>query len=143
MAFAAFIPAIIGAVGAIAQGQQAKNAADYNAKVDEQNATITRQQANQREEIFRKEARQNLGRQRAALAESGVGMGGSGADIIKDSALNMELDALNIRYQGDLEARGLVEQAKMSRLEGRQRRANAGLQAAGSILGGVSKRYGK
>lgn len=143
MAFAAFIPMIIGAVGAIAQGQQAKAAADYNAKVDEQNATLTGQQANQREEVFRREARQTLGRQRAALAESGTGLSGSGADIIEDSALNLELDALNIRYQGELEARGLIEQAKMTKLEGRQRRANAGLQAAGSILGGVAKGYGK
>jgi len=145
MAFAAVIPLIISAVSAaaaISQGQQAKAAADYNAKIDEQNAAITRQQAGQREEAFRSEARQTLGRQRAAFAESGTGLGGSNLDIIKDSALNLELDALNIRYQGELEARGLVEQAKITRLEGRQRRANAGLQAVGSVLGGVSKVYG-
>lgn len=138
-----YITAAVGAVGAIQQGQQARATADYNARQEQIGADVTRRQAAAREELQRKEARKFLGRQRAAIAESGTGFGGSARDIAVDSALDAELDALNIRYQGELEARGLSEQAKLTRLEGRQRAGQYGLKAFGSVLGGIAQGYGK
>jgi hypothetical protein len=138
-----YITMAIGAVSAIQQGRQAKASADYNAKQQEVSADITRRQASEREQMQRNEARKMLGKQRAAIAESGVGFGGSSQDIYLESARDAELDALNLRYAGELEARGLIEQAKLTRMEGRAKAQQAGFQAVGSVLGGVAKGYGK
>lgn len=141
--FIPYITAAIGAVGAIQQGQQAKVSAEYNAKQQEVSADITRRQAGEREQMQRNEARKLLGKQKAAIAESGVGFGGSSQDIYLQSAQDAELDALNLRYAGELEARGLIEQSKITRMEGRERARQSGYQAVDSVLGGVAKGYGK
>ncbi len=138
-----WITAAIGAVGAAQQGAQARATADYNARQQEVSAMVARDQANSREEAQRREARKLLGRSRAAVSQSGVGFGGSSQDVYQQSALDAELDALNIRYQGELEARGLLEQAKIERMEGRNRARQYGYQAVGSVLGGIAKGYGK
>lgn len=125
------------AIGAITQANNAKAAADYNAAVMEQNAGIERQQAGQREEAQRRQARMVLGEQRAAFSQAGTGLGGSAADIMAESATNAELDALTLRYEGDLRARGLMAQAEAERFQGRSARTAGYLSAAGTVLGGV------
>lgn len=143
------------ALGAIQQGnaqaasyksQQA--AANYNASIMDQNARIERDQANQREEAQRREARQVLGAQRAAFSQAGVGLGGSAADVMAQSAANAELDALTLRYEGEMKARGLMASAEGERYQGQVAGMNASsartagyMNAAGSILGGAAS-YG-
>jgi len=138
-----YITMAISAAGAMQQGRQAKATAEYNAKQQEVSADAARRQAAEREQMQRNEARKLLGKQRAAIAESGVGFGGSSQDIYLQSARDAELDALNLRYAGELEARGLIGQAAAERMEGRARAQQAGYQVAGSVLGGVAKAYGK
>ncbi len=126
------------ALGAIQQGNAAKKAADYNAGQLEQGAALERQQANEREEAQRRQARQVLGSQRAAFAQSGGGMGGSAADVMAQSATNAELDALTLRYEGDLKARGMEAQASSERYAGAVAKRNSRMQAVGSILSGAA-----
>lgn len=132
----------IQALGAIQQGKAAQSAANYNAQVMETNAANERSASNQREEAQRRQARMVLGQQRAAFAQSGTGLEGSAADVMQQSAADAELDALTMRYEGDMRASGLMAQAGMERYEGRQARKAGNAQALGSILGGVSK-YGE
>lgn len=134
------------AASASYQSQQA--AANYNATIMDQNARIERDQANAREEAQRREARQILGAQRAAFSQSGVGLGGSAADVMEQSATNAELDALTMRYEGEMKARGLMASAEAERYQGRAAGANASaamragyMGAVGSILGGAAS-YG-
>jgi hypothetical protein len=131
------------AIGAIQQGNNAKAAADYNAGIMEQNATIERQQATAREETQRRQARQILGEQRAGFSQAGIGLGGSASDIMDESATNAELDALTLRYEGDLRARGLMAQAESERFQGRNARTAGYMGAAGSILGGIGGYMGR
>lgn len=114
------------AVGALIQGRQARNEIDvqrdiqqFNNKVTEQNAALAGQQASAREEQQRRESRNILGTQRAAIAQSGVGFGGSSADIIRQSETSAELDALNIRYAGVLERMGLLNELAMGKFNDR------------------------
>lgn len=130
------------AIGSMQQGQAAKAAAGYNAAMMEQNATVERQQAGAREDAQRRQARQVLGAQRAAFAQSGGGMGGSAADVMGQSAMNAELDALTLRYEGDLRARGMESQAASERYSGRSSAMAGYMGAAGSILSGAA-RYGE
>jgi hypothetical protein len=130
------------AIGQIQQAQVAKKAADYNAALAEQNAAVQRQQAGAREEAQRREAGQVLGAQRAAFAQSGGGMGGSAADVMQQSATNAELDALTLRYEGELRARGLEAEAAGERFAGKAALSQGYFNAAPTILSGASQ-YGE
>jgi len=116
----------ISAIGAIQQGKAAEAQAEaqdqankYNARVKEIQAGVEREAAGRREEQQRRKARQVLGEQRAALAQSGIGMMGSALDIEEQSATAAELDALNIRYEGEMAAKGLLYDAEAEKFEGR------------------------
>jgi coproporphyrinogen III oxidase-like Fe-S oxidoreductase len=124
--------AVIAAVGALAQGRQqaaeAQNEAKiekYKASIAESNAAIAGQQASTEEERVRREARQVMGQQRAAFAQSGTGMGGSNADVMRQDMALAELDALNVQYAGDLERRGLLQEAEGHRYNARSLKAKA------------------
>ena len=137
--------AVFGAISSIQAGQaQAASyksqaqASEYNATIQAQNATVARQQANAREELQRRQARQVLGAQRAAIAQSGTGLSGSNADIYGQSAANAELDAMNIRYEGELDARGLLAQSELSKYDAKVAKMNAKTAKKGGYLGAGS-----
>jgi multidrug resistance efflux pump len=146
----------VSAMGAIEQGKAAQQEANaraqaniYNAKVKEMQAGIERQQANAREEQQRRRARQVLGQQRGAIAESGVGFIGSALDIAEESATRAELDALTIRYEGELASKGLLADAEQERYEskvnvmaGKNAMRGAYLSATSALLSGGTKYYG-
>ena len=157
MEYVAIASAVIGALSAISSSQQAKaqykaqaQANEYNAAVMRDRADTTRSAFNQREEQQRRSNRLAAGKRAAAAAQSGLGLDGSNADVEQQSAVFAELDALNIRYQGDLEARGLLSQAS---LESWQSGLNRGystaagqqgyLNAAGAVLSSASSYYGR
>lgn len=123
------------------QGNAAKAAGQYNAQVAEQRAVTVRQQTMQREEVHRERARHQIGMQLAATAESGTALAGSNLDLLSRSLYDAEMDALQIRYEGELNARGLINQAQLDRSMGREA-GNAGyLSAASSVLNAASS-YG-
>lgn len=117
MAFAVAALAFVGQfISSSAEAEAYRQEADgenYRAGIARQAAVTKGQQASAAEEALRREQRQFLGRQRAAVAESGTGFGGSNDDIMRQSMAQAELDALNIQYEGNIERLNLLEQAKM------------------------------
>lgn len=124
MAFLAALPAWLTTavsvgttlVGAISTSNQYKAAADadkYNAAVAHQKATAASAAGNQREEQQRRAARLAAGERRAAIAQSGSGLGGSNADVDRQSEILAELDALNIRYEYQSDRVGLLNQGAL------------------------------
>jgi hypothetical protein len=116
----AWAAAVVALVGALVQGRQQANELrqqgeieGYKAKVAAQNAQVAGQQASAEQERLRRESRQVLGAQRAAIAESGTGFSGSNLDIMRQSTTMAELDALNIQYAGEMERRGLLQESTM------------------------------
>lgn len=110
------------AAGALIEGRQKRNEIDrqrdieqFNIKVGEQNAALAGQQASAREEEVRRRARRALGQQRAAIGQSGTGFSGSNDAIVAQSSTNAELDALNVRYAGQLERMGILNDVTMRR----------------------------
>ena len=145
------------AVGAIAAGnaQAAQydaqaQAARYNADIQRQQAEAVGQQTAAREDLQRKQARQILGRQVAAGAQSGVNITtGSAADVFRSSLYDAEMDALNIRYEGDLNRIGLINQASLSDWDAQVAKKNSRsaqrsgyLNAATSLAGAAAGAYG-
>ena len=142
----------ISAVGAIAQGQQAKsaaqaeaNAADYNAKVGRARAIQANLTAGQQEDLQRQKARAAIGEQVASSASAGAGLN---SDLLRQSIFNSESDALAIRYDGNLKAAGLNDQAALdtvsasnSRSRGSAAATGSYINAAGSLLNGATSYY--
>lgn len=116
----------------------------FNIENDKQNARLLGQQTSAREEALRRDARKVLGAERAGIAQSGVGFGGSSLDVMRRSTAAAELDALNIRYAGDLERTGILNQIEMReynnrllKLRGKQVMRMRWGAALGNLFGGA------
>lgn len=129
----------ISAVGAIQQGQAAKQTANYNAALADRNAVIATQQSAAHEEAQRKLDRRRMGAMRAGYSASGVTPDGSPLDVLGDSIAEAELNALNIRYEGQLAAQGYTESAGVSRRQGKQAEAAGYFNAGSALLTGGAK----
>ncbi len=142
MAFA--IPALmiasaaIAAYGAIQQGQANKAAAKYNAAVNEQNAVLSRQEANDAAMQADRERYMRLGSIRAAAGKSGVQAQGSVLDVIGDAASQSELQRQQIIYRGELKARGYNNTATLDEFSGSQAQTAGYLKAGSALLSGAS-----
>lgn len=141
----------VSAAGALASGATKSAQANQQAAALDRNAALSDQQASQvyaqgvnRETAQRVQAGQQLGEQRAAVAESGFNPNvGSALDTQVQSVRNAELDALQTRYQSILQGGTLEDQARQDRYSARTARASArngmlagGISAAASVLGG-------
>jgi hypothetical protein len=149
---------VTGAMGAAtsiisAQQKAGQDAAQAQAAGNE--ATIAQQQARTAQQIavaqegtqLQKNA-QIEGAQVAAIAQSGTGVtSGSAQDVMRQTAINDQLDRLNIRYQGKLEAHGYSTQAEEARTAQGVLRSNAsnarlsGYLGAGQALLGTGTSY--
>ena len=146
---------VVSAIGAIQQGEaQAASqraqaqANDFNATVARNNATIASDQANAKEEAQRRHFAALQGQAVAGVAQSGTGFDGSNMDVLKQNAINNELDALTIRYEGQNQAKGLMAQSQLDTYNASVNRMNASnaqtsgyLNAGANILSGASQAY--
>jgi hypothetical protein len=147
---------VLGAAGAIQQGNAAAAAGKYNAQVADMNATLSERRARdalergeREEQRKRSEVAALKGRQIAASASNGVDLSfGSPLDMIVDTAVLGELDALTIRKNTANEAYDHRVQAVNGRAEARLSKMNASaaqtggyLNAAGTLLGGAGTAY--
>ncbi|PWR24985.1 hypothetical protein [Zavarzinia aquatilis] len=126
------------AVSSIQQGNAAASAANWNAGQMDAAATRTLAATNAEEDRLRRQQAQELGRQRAAFAESGLAPSGSVLDVMTESATNAELDALTLRYRGQVEANDLRNQGSITRWQGRQARRAGYIGAGAALLSGAS-----
>ena len=132
-----FIPYIVGAVGAVYTAKQQANASEYRAQVDENNATLTRQQTAAEEEGKRRQMAVQMGSLRASAIETGFDANtGSLATLQAKTAGEMELDVLTSRYRGELEAIGLQQDADMGRSNAKAAMTSGYLSAFGSLASG-------
>ncbi len=146
----------VSAVGMYQQGQSQKALGEYNAKVSENNAIVQQQAAEDArrrgdiaEDAQRRQTRQMLGAQRAAIgAQGGVLTDQSTEAILADTAQFGELDALTVRNNAAREAWGLevganntLAEAEASRFQGRAASRAGSLSSVGTLIGGASNAY--
>lgn len=137
----------LGAVGSYQAGRAQSMAYEQQAKVARQNSIIAQNNAAMERQSGTEEARrkristlQNIGSQKTALAANGVDVGyGTSLDVIEDTAMVGELDALMIETDSERKARNyeiesnnLVNEANLSSFSSRNART------AGTI-GAISK----
>lgn len=135
--------AVVSAAGAIQQGQASRKMANYQATVAENNAIAARQEAEFQERQHREKARQALSAHRARAAKGGA-LPEEGSPLLfgVDTSEASEIDALNIRRRGELQATELRSRAALTRYEGRMAQRSAYLRAGSSLLDGMSRAAG-
>lgn len=159
---AQFIPMIMAVVGTgakVAAARQeskseqqryeaAATAERYNAAVKRQKAESVTAAYGAKEVAQRRAAALAAGKRSAAMGQSGIGMS-SFDDTERQSQMFAELDALNIRYEGALENKGLLDSASLSdynssvNLQSRDNAKKAGrINTAAAIISGGSQAYG-
>ena len=128
---------LIGGIQEYQQGNMDAAVAGQNAQIAKDNAARARMDASRAEEAQRTQSRKAMGRAWAASAQSGAagsgpGQGSFGA-LNTQSAKEAELDALNIRYDGEMQAFGDLNQAAQFKAEQKAARQ----RARGGLITGV------
>lgn len=110
---------IMGYKGNQAAAKAAKQTAEFNAQVAENEAVILRRAKVDEEANLRHNSDRLISTQRVATAASGVEMSGSPMNAIADAYFNVNMDALKIQYAGDIEATAKASEAALARASGR------------------------
>ena len=126
-------------IGALNQGRQANDAAQYNAAVANNNAIAARQQAEANAAAQQRKARLQIGSMRASYGASGVGLEGSPLDVIEQSAAMAELDRQNILYGGQLKSQGYQATAGLELMRGEAAVTGSYFNAGSALLTGMGK----
>ena len=131
---------LFSAVSAISQGSSQERLAERNAQIAKQQATQIEQEAAFEEGRKRSETQRLKASQRAAQGAAGGGVDtGSNLLVLEETATLGELDALTIRYRGDVQARRVRAQAETDIFEGQIAQQTGRLQAGTSLLTGVTR----
>ena len=129
----------MGYKGNQAAAKAAKQTADYNARVAENEAILLRRKKIDEERALRQNNERLIATQRVATAASGVQMSGSPYLALQDAYFNTEMDALNIQYAADIEATAKAAEAGLARAEGAARATGYKMASYQSLLSGGSK----
>jgi hypothetical protein len=124
----------LSAAGSLAASYNKAAMSDRDARIAEANAKSASRLANQREEQSRRDARQALGAQAATVAQSGTGMGGSNALVMRQAGADAELDALNARHEGVLKRYAFLNEAQSDRFAAKTARIGGWIGAGSSLL---------
>lgn len=100
---------ILQAAGGVVSAKGTMKAARSDVADLTNQARIEGLQSGRDEEAQRRAARQIIGMQAASMAQAG---GGGDEGVLRRSAVNAELDALNIRYRGRARSAGLISNAR-------------------------------
>lgn len=141
MSVAAAIMTGLSVVGTVMGGIQEKKAARAEARGLDENARLAELQGEQEAATTAREERRISGEAIAAMAGSGAMLGtGSALDIIRQNAIEREVEIGNIRAEAGRQAADYRFQARQSRKAGKAALINAGFsvvsQVAGAAFGG-------
>ncbi|TIO10576.1 hypothetical protein [Mesorhizobium sp.] len=127
--------------GALVEGQQSRQMADYQAKAYEQQARADAQAAAFEQGQERHKQDLLLSQARAQAGASGVGIAGSPAEVLAANARQGQLDIKAIQYGSQLRQNSLTTQAAISRFSGKQAMTAGIFKAGGNLVSGLSGIY--
>jgi hypothetical protein len=141
--YASYASAIAGAAvsaySAVQQGENQKAVAKFNEAVSRNDAIAAQEQAAYEANQIRRRNRALAGSQAAFYSKSGIDLSGSASDVMTDSAVNGELDALAALYTGRIRSDAATSGAMLQNLQADNALNTGYYGAAGSILGGVGR----
>lgn len=119
-----------------------QNAANYNATVNRDNASSAEAAASANELAMRRTNDQRMGAIRAQIGSTGGGYTGTNLELADQDASNAELDALDTRYKGKLQATGLLASSNLDEYQGQVAGANATTAGNSAWIGGAASALG-
>ena len=137
----ALLGTVLSVGGALLEGQQSKQMAEYQAKAYEQQAQADAQQAafDQGQERHKQDLLQ--AQARAQAGASGVGISGSPIEVLAANARQGQMDLKTIQYGSQLRQNNLNSQAAISRFSGKQAVTASIFKAGSSLVSGLSGLY--
>ena len=142
MAVAAVASAAVGAASAISSGMQQKKAAQLNANIARGQAEQARKAAEERADMYRRNAARRMATMRARMGASGIEMEtGSPLLALMDSASEAKRDELRILHGGEAQAWAFEQESKAQTFAGKNAMTAAWGQAGSSLLSGASRAY--
>jgi len=106
------LDAVLGYKGNMASAKAEKQIGELNVQKLKNEQAIIARNTRAKEAALRKESDRLVGKQRVAVAKSGVQMTGSTLVALRDTFFNTQMDAIGIRYAGSVEESGkLFDQA--------------------------------
>lgn len=134
----------ISVLGTIQAGREQKAQAEYQAKVQEQQADEAYASAQRDAAEKYRRGRIMMGDQRAAIADAGGDLTDpSVLDIMGDTAAEIDLAARTDIYRGDQQARGYNDAAVNSRISGANAQKASFITAGANLFSGVSNMYSR
>lgn len=136
---ASAVSGMMGFKGNMASARAARQTAEYNAVLAENERQLLLQRKTAQEAAVRRNSERLMGTQRVATAASGVQMTGSPLDALADTFFNTEMDALGIRFAADVESANKTAEAALARAGGSARAAAYQTQAYSTLLSSGSR----
>ena len=130
---------VMGFKGNRAAARQARQVADYNAQVEENNLVILQRARRGQELQVRRQGEQLVGAQRVAVGASGIQERGTPLNIYANAYFGIERDAARIQYASSVDEVRAVAASRKEIMEGRARATTYQYAAMGSLLGGTTQ----
>lgn len=127
--------------GQLQGGSAAKQAAEFNEKINRQNAELALVEARDNARIVDRQNYLLRGSIVAAQGASGGKQQGSVLDVIADAAAQGELEKQMILYRGQLKARGYTNTAELDQMSGNSAQSGSYLKAGAELLSGGVNTY--
>jgi len=134
----AAVSALVGAMGAIQQGQAQAKSAEVNAQLADNQAAVATSQATANAEKVRREGARTMATAVNNAGGNGVQANGSLLDVNLDSAINNEWEAQDQLYTGRVQSINARNQAAMYRADGSNAKAASWMNAGTTLLTGMS-----
>jgi hypothetical protein len=142
LALLAFGSSLIKGYSQIQQGSDEADALRESARIDMENAKLARAKGESDVGDMRTQAGAFFGTQRAAIAQSGLGAGGTNAALAAQSAAAAEKDVGNTRADAALRAAGFERKAQQSRVAAKQAKTAGYVGAFTTMISSASDMYG-
>jgi hypothetical protein len=123
------------AAGQVIQGIQGMQAGRAQAKVAGQKAEAERRSATVAEAAERTRARRFRSAQLARFSKAGVLMTGTPLDVLEETAVQQEKDALAIRYGGEVRSARALSEGRLAKQRGKQAMIGGVTKAASAVAG--------
>lgn len=136
--FVGLASAGVSAMGQIAAGKAQQRAAEYNAKLAENQAAAERDAAQAEASDYRRSERRGLAAGRTARLASGVTMAGSPLLVDEATTREIALGSARIGHGGMLRGNRLEEEAELDRMSGKAAVTESYFRAGSSLLGGAA-----
>ena len=134
----ALLGTAISAGGALMQGAQQRQLADYQARAYEQQAQAEAQSAAFEQSQERRKQDLLEAQARAQAGASGVGLAGSPTEVLAANARQGQMELKAIQYNARLRQNNLNTQGAISRFSGRQATAASIFRAGAGLIDGLS-----